>query len=345
MKTVLYILALLILIVAALVVRTLWYANVFKTFAPQSAGNEQLITGMIGAEDITMAGDGIALVSSYDRRGVGAGKAVKGAIFRLDLNNTPPTFTDLTAGFDQPDFRPHGISLYTDPADGTRWLFAVNHRAGKHVVEIFEYRDSVLIHSESIESELFKSPNDLVGYGKRSFYFTNDHNSSGEDVSHLKDFLVIGTGEIGRYENGKTETLATGIRYANGITISPDGKLLYVAACTDRAVYVYNREPFEKIRTIDCGTGVDNLEWDEEGNLWIGAHPKLLMFLGHSKDPAKRSLSQVLQIQLQNPEQPVVKQVYLNDGNPLSGSSVATVWKNKLLVGGVFDDGVLVVER
>lgn len=345
MKTALYMLALLILVVAALVVRTLWYANVFKTFAPQSAGNEQLITGIIGAEDITMAGDGIALVSSYDRRGVVAKKAVKGAIFRLDLNNTPPTFTDLTAGFDQPDFRPHGISLYTDPADGSRWVFAVNHRIGKNTIEIFEYRDTELIHSESIVSELFKSPNDLVGYGKRSFYFTNDHNSSGEGFSHLKDFLVIGTGEIGRYENGKTETLAKGIRYANGITISPDGKLLYVAACTDRAVYVYNREPFEKIRTIDCGTGVDNLEWDEEGNLWIGAHPKMLMFLGHSQDPAKRSLSQVLQIQLQNPEQPVVKQVYLNDGNPLSGSSVATVWKNKLLVGGVFDNGVLVVER
>ena len=345
MKTAFRILALAVLVVAALAIRTLWYANVFKKFTPQSAGTEQLIPGMIGAEDITMAGDGIALVSSYDRRGVGAGKAVKGAIFRLDLNNTPPSFTDLTADFDQPDFRPHGISLYTDPADGSRWLFAVNHRAGKHVVEIFEYRDSALIHSESIESELFKSPNDLVAYGKSSFYFTNDHNSSGEGFSHLKDFLVIGTGEIGRHENGKAETLATGIRYANGITISPDGKLLYVAACTDRAVYVYNREPFEKVRSIDCGTAVDNLEWDEEGNLWVGAHPKMLMFLGHSQDPAKRSLSQVLQIQLQNPEQPVVKQMYLNDGNPLSGSSVAAVWKNKLLVGGVFDDGVLVLER
>lgn len=345
MKTVLYILALLILVVAALVVRTLWYANVFKTFAPQPAGNEQLITGMIGAEDITMAGEGIALVSSYDRRGVMAGKNVKGAIFRLDLNNTPPTFTDLTAGFDQPDFRPHGISLYTDHTDGTRWLFAVNHRNGKNTIEIFEYRDSALIHSESIENELFVSPNDLVGYGKRAFYFTNDHDNNGNGVSHLKDFLVIGTGQIGRYENGRAQLLATGIRYANGITISPDGKLLYVAACTDRAVYVYNREPFEKVRSINCGTGVDNLEWDEEGNLWVGAHPKMLMFLGHSQDPAKRSLSQVLQIQLQNPEQPVVKQIYLNDGNPLSGSSVAAVWKNKLLVGGVFDDGVLVLER
>jgi hypothetical protein len=36
--------------------------------------------------------------------------------------------------------------------------------------------------------------------------------------------------------------------------------------------------------------------------------------------------------------------VYLNDGNPLSGSSVAAPYKGKIYVGGVFDDGVLVLK-
>ena len=41
-------------------------------------------------------------------------------------------------------------------------------------------------------------------------------------------------------------------------------------------------------------------------------------------------------------QQAIVNQVYLNDGNPLSGSSVAAPYKGKIYVGGVFDDGVLV---
>ncbi|MBK8654769.1 MAG: hypothetical protein IPN20_12880 [Haliscomenobacter sp.] len=94
------------------------------------------------------------------------------------------------------------------------------------------------------------------------------------------------------------------IRYANGITASPDGKFLYMAACTDGAIYVYQREPFQKIREIECGTGVDNLEWDAEGNLWAGAHPKMLAFLLHARKSDNRSPSQVLKINLQNPENP-----------------------------------------
>ena len=34
----------------------------------------------------------------------------------------------------------------------------------------------------------------------------------------------------------------------------------------------------EFIEDIPCGTGVDNIEFDEEGNLWIGSHPSLLTF-------------------------------------------------------------------
>ncbi|MBK6949949.1 MAG: hypothetical protein IPH16_19410 [Haliscomenobacter sp.] len=135
-----------------------------------------------------------------------------------------------------------------------------------------------------------------------------------------------------------------GIRYANGITASPDAKFLYMAACTDGAIYVYQREPFQKIREIECGTGVDNLEWDAEGNLWAGAHPKMLAFLGHAQKAENRSPSQVLKINLQNPKNPIVDEIYLNNGNPLSGSSVAAVYHNRLFIGSVFEDGIVILE-
>ncbi len=335
----------LLVLVLGTVLRTLYFAGAFKQITPVQSGSEMHLRGITGAEDITIdTSTGMALVSSDDRRKARAGMPVKGGIFQLDLNTTPVRFKELRvtiAGDD--DFHPHGISLYVDPTDQSKWLFAVNHRSSGHSVEIFQYLDSALVHAETIQSELFKSPNDLVAIGRRSFYFTNDHDQEG-GVSSWKDFLVIGTGQVGYFDGKQATILAKGIRYANGITVSPDGKRLYVAACTDGSVLVFNRMPFKQMGKIACGTGVDNLEWDAEGNLWSGAHPKMLAFLGHAKDSTSRSPSEVVQINVQDPENPKVKTVYLNDGNPLSGSSVAAYYRGKLLVGSVFENGILVLE-
>lgn len=77
---------------------------------------------------------------------------------------------------------------------------------------------------------------------------------------------------------------------------------------------MYNIEPFQKTGKIKCNTGVDNLEWDEEGNLWVGAHPKLLKFLSHASDANKKSPSHVIKIELNNLENPTIKNYYINDG-------------------------------
>jgi arylesterase / paraoxonase len=346
MKTFKKIIVLVVIVIVILAFRTLWYAGIFRLLSPVDMQEHTLISGMVGAEDITIDhSTGLALVSSCDRRKVSKGEPVKGAIYLLDFMANAPIFKDLTSNFDQPDFRPHGISLYTDPLDSTKWLFVVNHGISGHSIEIFQYTDTSLIHSETIKSTLMKKPNDIVGVGKRSFYFTNDHDSDGGGFSSFEDFLLIGTGSVVYYDGNEMKILDEGIRYANGINASKDGKKLYVAACTDGSINVYDRNPFKKTGNIPCKTGVDNLEWDTEGNLWVGAHPKLLKFLSHAKDPQKKSPSQVLKINLQNPENPEISEIYVNDGNPLSGSSVAAVYKNTLLVGGVFDDGVLKIER
>jgi len=347
MKTFFRVLLALVLLVLILALRTLYHAGSFKSLKPHKPSQETWIKGMMGAEDITIdPATGMALVSSCDRRQVRSGGTAQGAIFQIDASSPTPVPVNLTAGLDLPEFQPHGISLYADPADGTKWVFAVNHRSDGQFVEIFQYTDTALVHSASIQSPEFKSPNDVAGVGKRAFYFTNDHDqSNGGSVSSLKDFLIIGTGQVGYYDGEQAVILDKGIRYANGITASPDGKFLYMAACTDGAIYVYQREPFQKIREIECGTGVDNLEWDAEGNLWVGAHPKMLAFLGHAQKAEKRSPSQVLKINLQKPENPQVEEVYLNTGNPLSGSSVAAVYRNRLFIGSVFEDGVLMLEK
>jgi arylesterase / paraoxonase len=324
--------------------RTLIKAGTFKNLHPHSRIDFVQVPGMAGAEDITIDRTlGKALVSSYDRRKALAGEPVKGAIYLLDFQAQPPTFADLTADFDQPDFRPHGISLFVDTTDGTKWIFAVNHRESGHFVEIFQFTDSSLVHAESVGSDLFASPNDVAGTGRRQFFFTNDHAVKG-GISQFKDFLLIGTGQLGYYDGEQAKILDEGLRYANGVNVSAGGQYLFVALTTNGTINVYGRQPFRKVSVIECGTGVDNLEWDETGNLWAGAHPKMLAFLGHAKDAAKRSPSQILKISFENgPESAAgVTELHLDEGNPFSGSSAAAVSGRYILMGTVFEDGVLV---
>lgn len=345
MKTLRRTVAVLLAVLVLTALRTLYLSGTFTSLSPINTGKEQQIKGMIGAEDIAIdPASGLALVSSDDRRKTRAGMPVRGAIYQLDFQAKLARIRNLSEASAPADFHPHGISLFTDPGDSSKWLFVVNHTQAGPRVERFQYQgDTALVHVESIQHEAIKSPNDLVADSRYSFYFTNDHDEEG-GVSTWKDFLVIGTGQVGYFDGKKAEILAKGIRYANGINLSPDGKRLYVAACTDRSVLVFQRSPFRQIQKIKCGTAVDNLEWDEDGNLWAGAHPKMLAFLGHAQDPGKRSPSQVLRIDLSDPQVPRVETRYLNLGDPLSGSSVAAFYKGTLLIGGVFDDGVLLLE-
>lgn len=323
--------------------RTLWASGIAKKIEPHQNGDFRLVKGMAGAEDLTIDPvTGIALVSSFDRRKKMEGQRVKGAIYALDFKAPEPKIRELTANFNQPDFAPHGISLYIDPVDRSKWLFVINHRDSGHFVEIFEWQDSALVHRKTVESEHFLSPNDIVGTGKLQFYFTNDHNSKGT-MAYVKDFLMIGSGQVGYFDGEQVEILDKGIPYANGINITGDGMYVLVAATVGRKINVYQRQPFQKVAEIRCGTGVDNIEIDGLGNLWVGAHPKMLAFMGHARSAEKRSPSQVLKIAFHNASAPArIEEIYLNNGDPLSGVSVAAMQKGYLLLGSVFDDGVLV---
>ena len=169
-----------LLVLLLLVVRTLYFAGSFKRIEPTGGAEGIRITNIVGAEDIAVDySTGLAIVSSDDRRSTKAGKPIKGALYLIDLNKGGAVVRNLTDTYSNSDFHPHGISLFNDTSDSTQWLFAVNHRAEKECVEIFQFRDSTLLHSQTISSSLFFHPNDIAATGKNTFYFTNDHDKPG----------------------------------------------------------------------------------------------------------------------------------------------------------------------
>lgn len=329
------------------VLKTVWQSGSFKTIDNTFSGTIQVMEGLPGVEDITIDPiSGMAFLSSDDRwAAMLHNQPVKGAIYTMDLNDPLPQPVNVTSRFQQEDFHPHVISLY-QTREGKKILFVVNHRKSGSCVEVFEYKNDSLQHLESISDELIISPNDVVGVGERSFYVTNDHNEKVSAWRGIKDLLTIGTGNVCFYD-GRTvqSTSIEGLKYANGINISGDGKKIYVAASTDRKILVYDRDIASGILTksdeISTGTGVDNIELDTEGNLWVGCHPQLLKFLSHAKDEKAKSPSEIIRLRNKGNGEWEQVTVYLNDGSQISASSVGAVYKNILLIGPVFQSHFL----
>jgi len=322
------------------VVDTIHYAGEFKTLEPHFNGQTQKIGGAVGAEDITIHPQtGVAFISSSDRRAIFRGEKTRGAIFAYPLNAATPELKNLTTAFNQ-DFNPHGISLYI-AENSAASLFVVNHSAGGDCIEIFDYRDSTLVHRESIRGKLMNSPNDVVAVGPRRFYVTNDHGNASAFGRKVEEYLQLKRSYVLYYDGQNFKKVANDMAYANGINVSRDGQTIYVAACVGLKINVYARDLASGALTykneIPLGTGVDNIELDAGGNLWIAAHPQLLTFTKHAKDSTKHSPSEILKINLHENGDYKIDQIYLNDGEEISGSSVAAVFGDKLLIGSVFE--------
>jgi arylesterase/paraoxonase len=317
-----------------------WVAGQFKFIEPHFSGTCKVVGGVIGPEDITIhPRTGIAYVSACDRRAVQGGRPGSGAIYAYDLNAVNAEPVNLTPDAD-PDFRPHGIGLFAGD-EGRDVLFVINHQGGEHRIEVFDLQDGDLTQRKVLTSSMLVSPNDVVGVGPEAFYVTNDHRYPSGWRRTLEDYLRLRRSNVLFYDGSGFVEAASGIGYANGINVSPDGRLLYVCSITEGALHVYDRDPrsgsLEHREEIVLHTGADNIEVDAEGGLWIGAHPQLLTAARHFKDPRALSPSQVLHLTPRAGGGYEVQEVYLDTGEQISASTVAAVRGNRLLIGAVFE--------
>jgi arylesterase/paraoxonase len=343
-KIVLYVAAAIVLLAGGFILQLVYSAGQWKTLEPHFSGSCRVQTGILGAEDITVhPRTGIAYISSADRRAILAGEPGHGAIYAYDLKADSPELESLTPSADA-DFHPHGISLYLGD-DGREVLYVVNHALGRHTIEIYDLVGSGLSHRGTLSDPLLTSPNDLLAVGRDRLYVTNDHANPAGLSRQLEDYLRRSISTIVYYDGERFVEAASSIRYPNGINVSRSGETLYVASTTGGSVLVFEIDPvsgkLERSGAIEIGSGVDNIEIDDAGDLWIGAHPKLLTFVQHAGDASRLSPSQVIRVGGPDTDAPDVEEVFLSLGEDLSGSSVGAVYEDRLLVGSVLDDGIL----
>jgi arylesterase / paraoxonase len=331
----------LVLAISFFVLKTLYQAGQFKTIEDHFSGSVTTIySNMPGPEDMQIDySTGNMFISSSNRRPTDEGVNNDGIyLLNFDSGSIP---VRLPSDF-QGAFHPHGISLLR--IDSNLYVFAVNHNENGNFVESFRFRENSLEHLASYSAPEMCCPNDLVATDVDKFYVTNDHGSKGGFMPILEDFVRIPRSSL-MYFNGESFSRAAGpYNYANGVNISKDRSKLYLATTTGASVVVYDINEdatLHQINTVDLGTGVDNIDIDETGNLWVGAHPKLLDFLSHANDSTAYSPSQVIKLIPTDNNEFIIEEIYLNDGSEISGSSTAVYYHNELFVGVVFNHTLL----
>lgn len=298
-----------------------------------------------GAEDIMMIPEtGYALVSASPRKKSLDIQQRQGALYLVDLNSKDYPVKKLTADLEIP-FAPHGISLHK--TDSTYTIMAVNHTLKGHSFEVFKLENDVLTFERTIRNSALVSPNDVVMLDENRFYFTNDHKYVDGVGRLLEDYGGLGLSNVIYFDGENYTEVAKGIGYANGINYDKERKLLFIASPRNFEVKVYATNEdgsLNFIEDIDCGTGVDNIEFDSEGNLWIGSHPNLLGFSSYAAGKEEIAPSEIIKVDYRGKGDYDIEMVYLNDGTEMSASTVATPYQDIILTGNVADSHFLILK-
>jgi len=167
---------------------------------------------------------------------------------------------------------------------------------------MFKYENNQLIHENTTTSPLLISPNDLVVISNNQFYVTNDHGTASDFNKKVQDYLQLSNSNVIFYDGQKFKVVVDDVKYANGINISSNKDIIYVAETIGKQMSIYSRNSISNeldyLETIYMNSGVDNIEIDQDVNLWIGSHPRMLAFTRHARDKNNLSPSQVLKVSL-----------------------------------------------
>lgn len=339
---------LLILGFVAFVCFTLQTTGYFRKIDPaNNFGGVYSTINLPGVEDMALArADSLLILSVDDRAARREGKDGPHGIYLVDLRDENFTPVSLTGEIDFPFF-PHGISIYQ--LDSAKYgLMAINHVNGKHTVESFLLEGQKLTHLKTIKGTNLISPNDLVMMSSEAFYYTNDHGYTSKFGVFAENYLGVKASNVGYFDGNSFRIVAEDIAYANGIQYDFEKNLLYVASPRGFLVRIFEvllTGDLNLIEDIDVATGVDNIELDESGKLWIGCHPNLMKFAAYAAGKKEIAPSEVITIEYQKGVATKIESVWIDSGETMSASTVAVPFGNYLFIGNVMDQKALVLKK
>lgn len=292
-----------------------------------------------GAEDLHTLPNGLTFISSGLTLDTSDVPSVSGRILLYDMSRSGENGAiELEIeNFDQREFVPHGISVWVDKT-GEITIFVVNHHKQRERIESFQYRPEkkTLLHLKTYKDGSMRHMNDVLATSNKTFYFTNWSHSKSLWGLFLESFLLLPWTNVYYHDGEIYKLVAEDMVMANGLAMSADGKYVYVACTMTKDLKVFRRETdnsltFHQEHLVD--TLVDNPTVDENGDVWIGCHPKILPAWVYMLNPIYGAPSQVIKLEIQDGLVKSMKEVYANDGTMLAASTVASFYKNQTLIG------------
>lgn len=307
--------------------------------------NCEKITVSQGAEDIHAdKRSGYLFVSAWNREPEIVSSSTPNGIYGFSASDYSKV--EYLSENGPEDFNPHGISLWDDGK--YKRFFAVNHKSsGEHTVEIFDVSENHhLTHIKTVQFDEMYSPNDVQPVGPDSFYATNDRGPSDSKFSERLVIFLIPMSTLVYHDGTTGRTVARGLTYANGIAQSNDGQFIYVAETATRNLVVYRRDAntneLDRLESHSLNQAPDNIDVDENNLLWIAGHPDAFGYMKYRKDPERgMAPSHVVTLDVNTG---TLKDVYYNNNDQISGSTIGMAYKNRLYIGSAHENFILSCE-
>ena len=318
----------------------------FQALTPGFVGSCTELALEASAEDIQIdRSRGIAYLSYLDRRAKVQGRPVVGTILMLDLN-LPDARPRPALASDPQGFNPHGLSIYR-AGDGTERLFAINHvQGGGEAIELFEQTPTgAFAPLGRVTDPLLVKPNAMLAVGPNQFYVANDTGARNGFERATELLFRRGLSTVAYFDGKAMRPVATGLKSAAGIGMSPDGTRVYVSETSGKRIAVFARNAasgdLTPEETIPLDSAPDNISVAADGGIWVAAHAKVLALVAHFGDPNKPAPTQILRIDPDPKAASRVRQVYLDSGAQISAGSTGAVHERQLLIGSITERKLL----
>jgi len=207
---------------------------------------EQVASGFPGGEGPVWSRQGFLIFSDYS----------KDLLYKLVPGKAPEVYREDS----------HGANGNTMDRQGR--LYSCEYKSRR--VTRTDRKGRIEVLADKFEGKRFNAPNDIVVRRDGHVFFT-DPLFTPLDQREL-DFY----GVYHITPKGNIEAIARMKTRPNGITLSPDGKVLYVANTDDRKIIAYDLDrngqtSHERVAIADLPGGPDGIRTDAKGNLFVAA--------------------------------------------------------------------------
>ncbi len=129
-------------------------------------------------------------------------------------------------------------------------------------------KGEVEVLADKFEGKRLNAPNDVVVRKDGNIYFTDPAFGKQDDTKELPFYGVYRI-----TSKGELSVIARHAKRPNGVALSPNGRLLYVAGSDERVIRVYDLDrggaaSNERILITDIDGVPDGLKTDEKGNIY-----------------------------------------------------------------------------